>query len=149
MTIPLRRRPKSIPKQATLRITQDMGENGACGVFSSDSRDLVSLCWDEDGNSDWEIWFDKKGERRLELERHWGQGAVTYRCPYRNGLPHGLVQQWDKDGVLLLETRFENGTGADLWWADGFSEHHPLVDGRLHGADQWWADSKTVYEETA
>jgi hypothetical protein len=130
-----------------MRIVQDMGENGAGADFFIGKRRIACVFWDADGNSEWEEYFDEKGKLKREVNRHWN-GRLMYLCRYKNGFPHGVVRQWDDHGGLLLETRFKNGTGFDLWWSCGLAELRELVAGHRHGVEQWWRDSKQVYEES-
>jgi hypothetical protein len=101
-----------------MRIVQDMGENGAGADFFIGKRLIACVFWDADGNSEWEQYFDEKGKLKREVNRHWN-GRLMYLCRCKNGFPHGVVRQWDDHGGLLLETRFQNGTGLDLWWSGG------------------------------
>jgi hypothetical protein len=100
------------------------------------------------GAIDWETHYDDAhrlhGIERQEFE----DGRIKYRARWVHGLQHGLQQQWDQRGLLLVHTRFVHGTGTDLWFDCGcLKEERHYVHGLRHGVERWWRDRKTVWHE--
>jgi len=56
---------------------------------------------------------DKKPVNGIVYSEH-NTGQLQHECNYRGGVLHGKFKRWNKDGRLLFETVFVNGTGTDI-----------------------------------
>jgi hypothetical protein len=77
-------------------------------------------------------------------------GRVSYAEPFVGGVQHGWARQYARSGRLIIECRFDRGTGTDYWCDDRghLSEEHPLVSGKPSGVERWWASERGIYSET-
>lgn len=95
------------------------------------------------GQVEWEATI--KDGKPIGMVRHWYEnGVLKQECPCdENGLEHGVVKDWNKEGELVNESRWSHGTGVSKsWFGNGQleSESH-YVHGRLCGRMRmWWED---------
>lgn len=144
-----RARATAVPKHARERNLKIAGDDGEMAAdFFIGSRHFAWVYWDKQGNVELEKYYDEQGRQHgVELYRH-ENGRIKWRSRWRHGKQHGKTQQWDRDGNLLLETRFVNGTGIDVWWDRGrVSEVRFFRESHRHGVEQWWFDARCVFEE--
>ena len=43
------------------------------------------------------------------VETHYGNGQLKSRETYKNDIPDGLFERWNKDGNLVESTTYKNG----------------------------------------
>lgn len=87
-----------------------------------------------------------KNGKPVGIVKHWYENGVLQReCPYDDdGLEHGIVKDWSKEGKLLGESRWEHGTGiSKSWFENGRLESESYyVRGKRCGRSRiWWEDA--------
>ena len=95
------------------------------------------------GQLDWEATI--KDGKPVGLVRHWYENGILEReCHYdKDGLEHGIVKDWDKEGKLLGESNWEHGTGiSKSWFEDGrLKSESNYIRGKRCGRSRiWWED---------
>ena len=137
--------PDRVPFEA--RYTET-GRNDACvtGVFLYGSGKM-QVAWSLEGAVLSECPFDRRGLRHgLELSRY-EDGAVEWQVRWLRGVMHGSAQQFDEDGHVLYRSRFNQGTGIDLWvQGSEIVELRELEDNERHGLERW-GHPRLPYEE--
>jgi hypothetical protein len=148
-----------IPPRARERVIERHPDGSKSRSEFRRGRELVAIMlWEPGGLPAWG-WGVRKGKMHgLSVEWHF-DGSVCYVEHWRNGMPHGVARQFDNHGNLLLETRYVNGTGVDLycgscWSKDNhprtpwrLSEEHRLIDGGRQLTRWWNSDERTVHGE--
>jgi MORN repeat protein len=98
-----------------------------------------------------------RGECSLEngklvgTTRKWHDNSVlSWESPFSEGLQHGVIRQWNREGKLLGEYRMDHGTGiSKSWYANGQLENEAAsVHGRLHGRFRCWLEDGELISET-
>ena len=85
-----------------------------------------------------------KGEIFHGLHRGYHEnGVLSYECTYVEGVPDGLIRQWDEGGNLIAENHLVNGTGVEKIWDNTNKSWSELswVDGTWTGRFRvYWSD---------
>lgn len=95
------------------------------------------------GQLEWEATV--KDGKPIGIVRHWYENGMPKReCPYDDdGLEHGVVKDWNKEGKLLGESEWHHGTGLSKnWFENGQlrSEHSYICGKRCGRSCIWWED---------
>lgn len=137
--------PTGVPVEASYR---EIGRNDACvtGVLSYTSGKM-QVAWTHDGAVLSECPFNRLGLRHgLEVSRY-EDGSVEWQVPWLRGSMHGSAQQFDQDGHVLYRSRFNRGTGVDLWvQEDQIVEFREVQNNDRHGLERW-GHPRLPYEE--
>ena len=110
---------------------------------------VAEMLWEEDGSPSWG-WRLRGGKRHGDEVEWWPNGQVSFTQPWVDGVLHGMARHYDDEGRLLLETRFVEGTGVDLWcdlYNRTLSEETWFEAGRLRERRWWNPDGRTVHME--
>jgi hypothetical protein len=102
------------------------------------------------GQLAWESSF--KDGKQVGLVKKWHEnGAPKWECPLDdNGLMHGIVKQWNKEGMLLGQYHTNHGTGVEKsWYENGQLERASFsIGGKLCGRFQCWYENGELVSET-
>lgn len=95
------------------------------------------------GQLEWEATI--KNGKPVGMVRHWyDDGVLKRECTYDDdGLEHGIARDWNKEGKLLGEFRWDHGTGISKNWFEDDrlrSEHHYIRGKRCGRSRIWWED---------
>ena len=95
------------------------------------------------GQLEWEAMI--KDGKPVGMVRHWYENGMPEReCPYDgDGLKHGIVKDWNKQGKLLGEFQWDHGTGVSKNWFKNDqlrSEHYYIRGKRCGRSIIWWED---------
>lgn len=136
-------KPQRLPRTAKPRAIGDHETEYVVG-----RRVVARIYWHDTGAIERETHFDADG-RMHGIEREcFEDGSTRYLASWKGGLQHGLQQQWDERGKLVVQQPFARGTGLDVWF-DGarLSETREFVDGHRHGYERWWRTSTQLSSE--
>lgn len=137
--------PSRVPFEA--RYTETGRNEGSVSGDLLYDAGKMHVAWSLGGAVLSECPFDRRGLRHgLELSRH-ENGAVEWQVPWVRGSMHGLAQQFDQDGRVLYRSRFNRGTGVDLWvQGSEIVEFREIEDNERHGLERW-GHPRLPYEE--
>ncbi len=149
-----RRIPKGVPRDAVERVMTESFGTERCTRFVYFVGDccVATVTYQVSGAVALEQHFDDQRRRHGVTRYEFEDGRLKFRAAYVHGLQHGLQQQWDQEGRLLCTTRFDRGTGVDLWFDAGatgdwrLAEEREYVCGMRHGIERWWS-GEAVREE--
>lgn len=90
-----------------------------------------------------------KDGKPIGMIRFWHEnGVLNEELPCDdNGLKHGVVKTWNKDGKLLGECHFEHGTGLLKTWYDNSqlkSETYYACGNQCGRSRMWWEDGSLM-----
>lgn len=89
-----------------------------------------------------------KNGKPFGLVRHWHENGVLKRESFHDdeGLKHGVVKTWNKEGKLLGECHFEHGTGiSKSWYENGQLERETFyVRGKDCGRARMWDEDGSL-----
>jgi hypothetical protein len=103
----------------------------------------------DNGRPAWLAQWDRDG-RMHGVQRYFHKnGRLQYEAHYEHGVQVGAQREWTERGRLLCETRFDAGTGRDVWYggAPHPTELREFVRGKLHGRETWWSTPTRVHAE--
>jgi len=123
-------------------------DGGRATEFVVGRRVVARVYWHADGALEHEHHFDAEGRMHGGERECFADGRTRYFASWSHGLQHGLQQQWDTRGRLVVSQWFERGTGLDVWFdGDRLSETRGYLDGDRHGFERWWRDRSQVWWE--
>ncbi len=80
---------------------------------------------------------------------------IQYQSHYQNGLQDGPARQWDLEGLLLVHSDFNAGTGFDCWicWHENSDQYYlgeaaQYQKGTLEGYQRFYSKPGQLLEET-
>jgi hypothetical protein len=89
-----------------------------------------------------------KDGKPVGMVRFWhDNGVLEEECPNDNdGLEHGVVRKWNKDGKLLGEFHMNHGTGLIKSWYknDQLESESYYVHGKEYGRSRMWWEDGTI-----
>ena len=137
-------KPQGIPRGAKARST----DGGRATEYVIGRRVVARMYLHPDGSVEHEHQFDADGRMHGTERECFENGRTRYLATWIHGKQHGLQQQWDERGRLVVSQRFVRGTGLDIWF-DGkrLSETRGYLDGDRHGFERWWCDATHVWQE--
>jgi antitoxin component YwqK of YwqJK toxin-antitoxin module len=103
----------------------------------------IEKSYHPNGKLEWQA--TTKNGKPIGVVRHWYENGVLEReCPCDDeGLEHGLVKDWNKEGKLLGESNMDHGTGIRRSWFsnDQLESEIYYVRGKCCGRSRmWWED---------
>jgi hypothetical protein len=117
--------------------------------YRCDREVVADVSWEPGGTPSW-AWGLRGGQKHgLEVE-YWDNGEIAFVETWVDGMLHGLARHYDEEGKLLLETRFAEGTGVDLWcdrYNRTLAEETRIEGGRVRARRWWNPDQRSVYRE--
>ena len=145
--------PQTVPMSARVSV-QTLSRNDADIQLPDGAREFVRN--EEDANGSWSSVHKLDGQVILAsfyqrdipmLRQEMRNGKVHGRHVeyddtgqpifvehYRDGLPHGPIYQWSRDGALIHQGVFDSGTGVDIYCQyDGKLSETACVTGRSAG----------------
>jgi len=143
----------ALPDDAVERVLERHEHGGpSLTAFERDGLRIAEVRWDRRG-------MPQQGATQREglkhgLEVRWYEnGVVGFVDAYEHGQRHGLARHFDYAGHLLVETRFDRGTGVALAcnvWDDGIptlADEIHTVSGQLLLVRRWTGDDRTIWLE--
>ena len=81
------------------------------------------------------------------LVRHYQDGTLEYRTPYRDGKEDGIAEGWYPDGSKMEERSYSNGEKSGVhrgWWENGTEKFQYYFENDLHEGElkEWYADGQ-------
>lgn len=136
--------PTWAPEGATVHLLRETS-----GELRLGDRVLARLCWHDDGAVGIEQPLDARGRcHGLHRELH-ENGQSSWQVPWRAGKQHGLAKQFDRNGRLLMTSRFVRGAGVDIYCDDegAVQELREFEDDVRHGVERWGDPTRPYIEE--